>query len=485
MPQFDRRPFRPRNNVDLLNYIQRNASSDYRARVQPATQANMTETLSQLWDYRPNRNEFIDALINRIGLVWAKSASWNNKLAKFKRGMLQYGDTIEEIQIGLLKAHVYNANRESLEGELFGTETPDVQSNFHQVNRAEYYKVTVNEANLKRAFLEEGGLSSFVAQMMATPTTSDNWDEFLLMCNLFQEYDDMGGFFNVQVPDLRGIDSDSQDARTALRRIRTLADELQFISTNYNAAGMPVSAEADELELFVSPQVNSALDVDGLAQLFNIDRGRINTRQTLIPQDKFPDGVQAILTTRDFFVVADSVYETTSQPNAAGLTTNYFLHHQEVVSASRFVPAIKFSTLPDTVITISDPKVDSVQDITVANRAGETVTDLPRGDMYYVRSGLNTTPDGSNEGVVLSLRGQTSTFTRLDNSGGLTIGVDEAAAALVITAQASSLYVDEDSTVKPAEATVTLSGDILQFWPNARVIPEAEGEQVTTEAATE
>ncbi|QXG07738.1 major capsid protein [Curtobacterium phage Pize] len=477
--QFTPRPFKAPNNVNILKTIRRNASSQYRERVQPATQANMAQTMAEIMDFQPNRNEFMDALVNRIGLVIARNRSWDNPLAKFKRGMMNFGESIEEVQTGLLESHIYDPQREYLERDLFGVETPDAKSAFHKINREEFYRVTINDQILKRAFLEEEGLSGYIAQLMSAPATSDAWDEFLMTCQLFRNYYDAGGFFKVQVPNIIGLDSDAADAQQTLRIIRGFIDNLPFLSTRYNAARMPVFASPDELELFISPEANSALDVNALAAAFNIDRQKVNTRQTIIPQEYFNiTGAQAILTTRDFFVIADTVYQTTSQPNAAGLTTNYFLHHHEILSASPFVPAVLFTTEPGDPIVINDPVVNSVQPITVKDRAGTTVTDLARGDMYYVASGLNTTPEGSNEGVVLTMSGSNSPFTRLDNNGGLLIGADETAEAIALTSTPSSDYIDSDNAtnVAPAKLAVTLSGDVARFWPNPGVLDESDVE---------
>lgn len=476
MPQFDQRPFRPRNNVDTLNWIRKYGSLEYRNRVPAATQGNLTETLATIWDFRATRNEFIDAFINRIGRVYVRSILWNNPLARYKQGLLNFGESIEEVQMGLIKARTYDPRREYMEADLFGTNLPEVQSNFHHINRREFYPITVNESTLKQAFLEEGGLSDFLAKTLTVPTTSDNVDEFNIMTQLIKEYDKMNGFYNIQVADLTNLDSDSDDARRFLRRMRTMIDTLPFVSTNYNAAGMPSFAKSEDLIMFTTPEANAAMDVDALAGAFNVDRARISARQEIIPKERMPEGTQAILTTEDFFVVADTVLETTSQPNPAGLTTNHFLHHQGIYSASRFVPAIKFSLDRDTIIVNDPPKVDSVQPIVVTNAAGTEVTDLARGGAYFVKSGLNTTPEGSNEGVVLDIVGSKSTFTNLDNYGGLVIGMDDDAKSVTLVSQASSEYVNDDSTIEAATKTVTLSGSVARLWPNPALIPEAEAE---------
>lgn len=466
MAQFDNRPFVPQTNQYILNAIRKNASPDYRARIPAATQATMAEQLANIMDFEPARNEFINALVNRIGLVIARSNNWNNPLAKFKRGILSYGETIEEIQVGLLQAHEYSPEREYLEEANFGVEVPDVQSSFHTRNRKNYYRVTINEQELRRAFLEEGGLSGFISQLMAAPTTSDQWDEFILTARLFREYYDNDGFFKVNVPNVAALDSTADDAKAALRAVRTMADNLPFISTAYNAAGMPVSASADELELFVTPEFNAAVDVEALAAAFNIDRAQIASRQTVIrQQDMNIPGAQAILTSRDFFVIADTYFQTTSQQNAAGRTMNYFLHHDQVVSASRFVPAILFTTEPSTPIVITDPVIASIADIVVTDRTGATVAGaIPRGDFYNVTATPTTTPEGGNVPVIFTLAGAQSDYTKLSQNGTLFVGVDETASQLSITAS--------DTDGNPTKTVVrNLSGEVAQLWPSPQVLP--------------
>src|SRR5205085_2463831 len=148
---------------------------------------------------------------------------------------------------------------------LFSRETPEVQANFHTINRQDFYKVTINESLLNRAFLDPTGLSGFINQLMEAPSNSDQLDEFLLTCSLFREYESNGGFYHVNVPDVRNLDSSGDDARLALRKMRAMADNLKFLSTKYNAAHMPIFARPEQLVIFASPEFNAAVDVDALA----------------------------------------------------------------------------------------------------------------------------------------------------------------------------------------------------------------------------
>ena len=93
------------NNVRIFDAIRYDASPDYQRRIPEATQAGLDAVVKNLTEYRPAYNEFENALVNRIGMVVGRSKSWTNPLSEFKKGLLTFGDTIEEYQVGLLKAH--------------------------------------------------------------------------------------------------------------------------------------------------------------------------------------------------------------------------------------------------------------------------------------------------------------------------------------------------------------------------------------------
>ena len=460
------------SNIDLMNAIRKNATVDYQRRIPDVTKASYKRTIENLLQFSAQRNEFVDVLINRIGLtIFAANSTWNNPLAHFKRGLMQYGETIEEIMVGLIDAYVYDPDRNYLEGALFGQHRPEAQTSFHQINRQNYYPITINQDILARAFLSEDGLSSFVNQIMIAPNKSDQWDEYLSMANLFREYYDAGGFFKVQVADFSSETTTQADAQYFLKKLREYCAILPFISRHYNAAGMPVSAPIEDLELFLTPSAQSSVDVQALAAAFNVDYATFPSRSTVLPSEHFNiPGVQAILTTRDFFVAADNKFETTSAMNPVGLYNNYFLHHWSVISASRFVPAILFTTEESTVIELDATPVTSMGTLTVQDQTEATVTAVQRGELYQVNGEAVTTPSGGwNDQVILSIAGTgavaqpLSALTRITQAGVLYVGPDEPNEQITITATAA-----DNETIVGTEA-VTVEGDLLTLWPDPNV----------------
>lgn len=477
-------PFKRLNNVDFLNGIRHKTSSEFQKRIPEATKANFQDSIQNLMRNRPLRNEFVDALLNQIGLILVQNASYQNMFAEFKRGMLDYGDTIEEVQIGLAKGYTYDHDRDYLEKVLFGRETPDVQSSFHKINREQMYKITIDQPTLTRAFTSEYGLSDFITKLMEVPSTSDNWDEFLLTTALFKEYDNADGFFKINVPDVSSADSTAADAKKLIRRMRETAENFAFLNTKYNAAGMPVHADRSKLLVILSPEANAALDVEALAAAFNIDKSALAGRILVVPAEFIGiDGFQAILTTTDFFVMADVRYETTMQPNPAGLYDNFFLHHWSIISTSRFAPAVLFTTKEGTIVVQENTPVTGLDDIVLYDDAGTVVNTVERGKLYTVGGSAITTPTGGiNDAVRISVKGFQSQVSHVTQNRTLYVGPDDEATTIDVSIVATA----DNSFIKTR--TVTLVGPVVSFWAPVEVTEDVDKDglkEVTPTAPTQ
>lgn len=472
------------STADWLNAVRNVSSNEYRDRVPEATQANITDVVQSMWNVPALRNQFIDALINRIGLVIFRNLLWTNPLAKFKRGMLEYGETIEEIMAGLLEATSYDTDRDELEKEIFGAMTPEVQVSYHHIDRRDRYKLTIKEPELRKAFLTSNGVSEFVTNLMTMLQNSDQLDEYLIMTRLFAEMDNADGYWIDHVAEFSNSASSADDARYMLKRLRQWSNTLPFVSRLYNPAGMPTAIRPDELELFVTASADAAMDVDALAGAFNMSKAEFGSRKTVLPDGALGmAGGQAMLSTRNFFVCADQRIETTSQFNPATLANNYWLHHWGVYSVSRFAPAILFDSVrPSTVISTQETPVTSMGTVTVnkqstTDNTWSAVTSVSRGNTYNVFANAVTTPTGgTNDGVIyeVSANGNPlstlSQFTYVNNNGDLHIGPDEHNNSLIVTVKSV------DNPAVTGSVTVGVVGDLIEPWPNPKVLPDSDND---------
>lgn len=482
-------PLIQQDNATILDGLRGSMSQGYRDRIPKADQGDLTATVRELQNYQPHMNEFINALVNRIGIEIFRRNSWTNPLSIFKLGLMEFGDTVEEVQVGLLKAHHYNNDRETSMEDLYSRELPEVQSSFHGINRQVYYKVTITDVMLNRAFLTSNGISSMITQLMQAPTTSDNVDEFLAMTQLFREYDANGGFFRINIPDVAVSTSTEANAKAALRSIRATAGNLKFINPKYNAANMEVAVDIDDLVLFVSPEFRAAIDVNALAAMFNLEYGQAIKRIIDIPADRLAaDNVQAILTTKDFFVVMDTVLTSRTVENGVDLSHNFLLHHHSIISASRFVPAIAFTTGPGTEDEFVEKPVTGISAIKYENASGDLVAVVD--DAVTVAPGFNyqfeahgTTADADTvDAVRWSVEGNARFQTYVSEEGVLHVsaietgtlnaGVDKIEGNTddfhTISVRATTVWVNPDDVrADPFTKVVRLklSGETLEKWP--------------------
>ena len=455
-------------NEAILMALAKGGSLEYQARIPEATKRGMAQTLDTLTEFRPLWNEFVAGLIGRIGKVIVRSNSWSNPLKRFKKGLLQNGEQIQEIQHGLIKARVVSNARAGMEADIFGYSSPYVESNFHHRNHQVMYPITVNDDALKQAFLEDNGISRFLSGLMAVPLTSDEHDEFLLMTRLLKEYEERDGFFKVHIESISGDKPAEADVKEFLRRVKEYKAKLMFISTLYNPANMPV-ASPDDFVLFITPEANSAVDVYALAAAFNVKFEEVPYRVVVIPRENMPnDKCQAILTTTDFFQVYDTMLESTSMFNPANVTTNYFYHHRGIFSASRFIPAIMFTSDVGTVVVkTKDIVVKTIGGFHLYDAAGKDLDwssgKLQKGMLYQAAVEAPTYEDpqpteeeleSADIGWKWEIDGAKSNKTAFMYDGVLRIGSDESAEKLTVRVTDPSGKVKSEHEFPVAGASV-------------------------------
>lgn len=323
------------NNITVLNTIWENGSDDYQNRVPQATRDNITQVGNAILSYSSAKNEFLDALVNRISLVLVSSKMATNKLAIFKKGMLEYGADVEEIFTEMAKAQPFDVP--TAEAEVFKREKPDVDAIFHRVNREDFYKVTIEEAQIKRAFLSSDGLGKLVASITNSLYSADAHDEYILMKQLVSDY----------VPNFKQINiAKVQDQNTAhdfFRAVRQTSTDMTFMSNEFNALGKMQKSERSEQVLLLHKNVDTYLSTDLLAWIFNSAEMEKNMPRVVVLDDfGSASGIQGALVDKNWFMVWDKLYQTTNQYNAQGLYWNYWLHHHQLLSTSQFQNAVLF-----------------------------------------------------------------------------------------------------------------------------------------------
>ena len=99
-----------KSSVEVLNGIRNGASPQYKSLVPVASSdPDVIKSIGVVLTTNPNlANEFLSALVNRIGRVILTSKLFTNPIASFKKGMLDFGETIEEIFVDIAEPYQYD-----------------------------------------------------------------------------------------------------------------------------------------------------------------------------------------------------------------------------------------------------------------------------------------------------------------------------------------------------------------------------------------
>lgn len=443
------------SSVDIINAIRNNATQNFKDYVPKATAnaESIREIGAIIMDNPALQNEFLSALINRIGRVMVTNKMYENPLSVFKKGMLEFGETVEEIFVNIAKPFQYDAN--VAESEVFKRQLPDVKSAFHVRNFKKFYKVTVQNDELRTAFLSWTGITDLIAKIVDSMYTGASYDEYQTMLYMLGKHILNGQMFPVTIPAVT-----TANMKGIVSIVKGVSNKLEFMSSKYNLAGVKTHTKKSDQYIMMNSTFDATMDVEVLASAFNMDKAQFMGNRLLVDSfgaidlDRLAelfegdttytpfteaelealDSIPVVLVDKDWFMLFDNFVNFTEQYNGQGLYWNYWYHTWKTFSVSPFANTSLFvSGLPSvTSVTLSPA--------TVSGNVGTA--------LYFEADVVvaNFAP----KSVVWSVTGAESDDTTISTSGKLTIGADETAETLTVVATSTF----DDS--KTGSATVTV-----------------------------
>lgn len=391
--------------------------------------------------YEAMQNAYLTALVNRIGMTIITSKMWDNPWAVFKKGRLEFGETVEEIFVNLAKPHSFDPV--TAEKEVYKREIPDVRAAFHSMDFQKFYKVTISNDQLRQSFLSWNGITDLIAKIVDSLYTGMRYDEYVTMKYMICREMLNGGFYNEETSALS-----KTTASDVMTTVRGLVGQLDFMSSKYNRSGVMTHTPREDLYVIISATDRALIDVDVLAVAFNMDK--TDFLGHLIEVDSFDEhdeerltelfgddenfelftddektvlgAVIAAMVDKDWWMVFDVFDTFTQNYNGQGLYWQYFYHVWRIFSASPFANAICVSSNTSivTAVTVSPAEANVTQGANLQMTAAVTGT-----GMY-------------DKQITWSVTHQESTATHIDPmSGVLHVGKDETVgSAITVTATA-------------------------------------------------
>lgn len=354
------------STIDILNTIRANASAEYQDTVPAVAKATDIPKVGEvLYGYPALANQFLSSLVNRIALVRIKSAVFNNAYSQLKKGYLEFGETVEEVFVNICKAREFSA--EKAESRELKRSLPDVRTAFHAMDYRVQYPITIQDEDLRMAFMSAEGVTDLIARIVDSVFTAAEYDEYLLFKYLLIKAISHNKVYRKEF--------DATDMKNAAKAFRGMSNKLTFMSTEYNNSGVHTTTPRDDQFIFMDSEFNAAYDVDVLAAAFNMDRATFTGHLILIDDwttfdnDRFSvivdasdqleavtltelntmAEVKAVIADREWFQVYDNQSKMTEKYVASGEYWNYFYNVWKTVSSSPFSNAVAFTEIVDVI----------------------------------------------------------------------------------------------------------------------------------------
>lgn len=408
-------------SADVINAVKNSASTYYKDYVPYVTaDSDSLRGIGAIILNNPAlENEFLNTLVNQFTFARIASRLYTNPLATLKKGVIDVGETVEDIFVNTAKVYQYGdiaGSGADTATNLFKKYEPDVRTAFYIMNSQLTYPVTVNRAMLKSAFKSWSGMDELISGIIQSIYTAAAYDEFNITKYLIGQH-----ILNGKLAYYRFDDTATDKYKLCATQMRKVSNDFQFMSTDYNIAGVTTFTDSDKKVILINTDYDANISTNVLASAFNLpyadylnrrilidglghlDIARLNKAFANDPTYEEPsaddmaflDKVAAVIIDEDFVQIYDNVFEMRDMPVANTLDHNYFLHMWQTYAVSPFANAV--AVIPNNLVatqttsntTISDSSNGSatVQLPNLGKKAGVPFTYLFTANVNTVNGG--------------------------------------------------------------------------------------------------
>ena len=226
------------------------------------------------------RNKFIQSLVNRIAYTKFVMDYFENPLQELAGDDLPLGAIGQEIYVNPARGRVYNIN--DFAGLLAKYES-DVKVEYNEINFDVQYPVTIIRKELEKAFASWGDFESFLMGISTSLYNGAYIDDYKytkkLISNAYRNNAvqmETFSFANASAPT-------ETELKKFTKKLRETFLNFKSPSTRYNAwskvGGYGHSivswSKPEDVVVFISNKLASELDVDVLANAFNMDKAEL------------------------------------------------------------------------------------------------------------------------------------------------------------------------------------------------------------------
>lgn len=414
-------------SADVINAVKNSASTYYRDYVPYVTaDADSLRGIGAIIMNNPAlENEFLNTLVNRIAFARIASRLYTNPLATLKKGVIDVGETVEDIFINIAKVYQYGeiaGSGADTATNLFKKYEPDVRTAFYIMNSQLTYPVTVNRAMLKSAFKSWSGMDELISGIIQSVYTAAAYDEFNITKYLIGQH-----ILNGKLAYYRFDETSADKYKLCATQMRKVSNDFQFMSTDYNIAGVTTFTDSDKKVILINTDYDANIDTNVLAGAFQLPYADYLNRRILIDglghldiarlnkafandptytepsadDMTFLDKVAGVIIDEDFVQIYDNVFEMRDMPVANTLDHNYFLHMWQTYAVSPFANAV--AVIPNDLVAVQTSTNTTITYSTSSYQLLSTSVPAVGTNVSLLVTGIVNTVEGASKDIVYTL----------------------------------------------------------------------------------
>lgn len=394
------------------------------------------------------RNKFIQSLVNRIAYTKFQMDYFENPLRELANDELPLGAIGQDIYVNPAHGRVYDID--DFAGLLAKYES-DVKVEYTELNFDVQYPVTIIRKELEKAFTSWGDFESFLMGISQSLYNGAYIDDYLYTRKLISNayinnavQMEVFTFSNPNAPTSAELDSFTE-------RLRQAYLDFQAPDTSYNAwkkvggYGRSIVSWSNprDIVVFVSNKMASKLDVQTLANAFNIEKKELLGKVFYVPNFDIKDNdgnvifdgskIYALICDRRWFKIRDKAMFMDEFYNANNRSWQQYLNVIKSFNYSLFANALMLvSEIPNVAVSsmvFNKSSVSVVENEKV--KVGITTTPFNATATITVESSDSSVATASITGKEAEITGKgegTATITATSGTATATISVSGSSA---------------------------------------------------------
>ena len=283
--------------------------------------------------YVIKKQEFLNSVVNKIGKQIYSTTAYTNPLKRIKRGFIENANEIEEIYISRAVGYDYDPDGSGALDRV----KPNVTTQYHQVDYAKDFQVTIQDKQVRKGFTTSGGVTKIANEIMESLHTGAEYEEYNKCLEILDTIA-TNSKYKKKVTDI----TDQRTAMDFVKEIKKTINKMGRRGTTF--ATVENHCKPSQMILFLNEDWDVEMDVEMLAQAFNMTKQQIDDCVKIkIPELTTNTNTRAILCDERALQIYDTYYGLELQRNAKGKFTNHFLSTEKIFSWSNLVNIAVFN----------------------------------------------------------------------------------------------------------------------------------------------